>query len=130
MISQWEALNQEVADLAYAHLYDRAVVVAKEALDIAERTQGPNHPDVAANLNDLAQLYSELDKYDEAIPLCERAIRIQEDSLGPDHPELAESILNFANVYFKMHQYNTAETLYKRALSIREDTFGTEVSGS
>jgi len=38
-------------------LGDRAVMVAKKALQVAEQEVGPNHPDVATSLNNLASLY-------------------------------------------------------------------------
>ena len=39
----WEILNQEVKELYRAGEYDRAVVVAKKALAVAENSLGPNH---------------------------------------------------------------------------------------
>jgi hypothetical protein len=37
--------------------HDRAVVVARKALEVAEQNLGPDHPDVATSLNNLAVLY-------------------------------------------------------------------------
>ena len=45
--NEWEALNKEVMSLYRKGQYDRAVVVAKKALDVAEKTLGPDHPSVA-----------------------------------------------------------------------------------
>ena len=44
---EWDTLNQEVMELHRAGHYDRAVVVAKKALDVAEKALGPDHPNVA-----------------------------------------------------------------------------------
>jgi hypothetical protein len=41
---EWETLNNEVESLYRQGLYDRAVVVAKKALQVAEQAVGPNHP--------------------------------------------------------------------------------------
>ena len=54
---EWEILNQEAMELYRTGKYDRAVVVAKKALEVAEKTVGPNHTDVANSLNNLASLY-------------------------------------------------------------------------
>ena len=43
--SQWEMLNNEAMSLYQKGQYDRAVVVAKKALDVAEKAVGPNHPE-------------------------------------------------------------------------------------
>ena len=51
-----------------------------------EQALGPDHPDVAYPLNNLAILYKEQGKYAEAEPLYQRALRIREQTLGPDHP--------------------------------------------
>ena len=42
---EWETLNKEVMDLYRAGKYDRAVVVAKKALQVAEENVGPDHSD-------------------------------------------------------------------------------------
>ena len=41
---EWETLNDEVMSLYSQGCYDRAVVVAKKALQVAEQAVGPNHP--------------------------------------------------------------------------------------
>ena len=53
---EWNNLNQEFKELYRTGEYGRAVVVAKKALEIAEKNVGPNHPDVATSLNNLALL--------------------------------------------------------------------------
>ena len=58
----------------------------KRALSIAEGSLGKDHPDVARDLNNLAQLYKATNRLSEAEPLMERALSIFETSLGPDHP--------------------------------------------
>jgi hypothetical protein len=47
---------------------------------------GPDHPDVATSLNNLAALYRSQGKYAEAAPLFQRSLVILEKALGPDHP--------------------------------------------
>ena len=52
---EWDILNQEVMDIYRAGMYDRAVVVAQKAQQVAEQNVGPDHPDVATSLNNLAE---------------------------------------------------------------------------
>ena len=56
--SQWATLISEVWSLYRQGHYDRAVVVAKKAVKIAEKAVGPDHPDVATSLNSLAVMYA------------------------------------------------------------------------
>ncbi|ACN17033.1 conserved hypothetical protein [Desulforapulum autotrophicum HRM2] len=51
-----------------------------------EKAKGPDHPDVAATLNNLAGLYESQGKYEEAEPLYQRALKILKAQLGKDHP--------------------------------------------
>ena len=41
---EWEILNQEVMRLHQAGQYDRAALVAKKALEVAEKTRAPTTP--------------------------------------------------------------------------------------
>ncbi len=56
------------------------------ALTIQEKVLGPEHPDTAQSLNNLASLYRDLGKHEEAEPLYQRALAIYVKVFGPDHP--------------------------------------------
>ena len=43
---EWDILMEEAESLYQQGQYDRAVVVAKKALEAAEENVSPNHPDV------------------------------------------------------------------------------------
>ena len=74
---EWDILNQEVMELYRTGKYDRAVVVAKKALEVAEKKVGPNHPSVATSLENLAALYRATKRDEEAESLEQRAARIR-----------------------------------------------------
>ncbi|CAN0113270.1 unnamed protein product, partial [Ectocarpus sp. 12 AP-2014] len=65
---------------------------------IREKALGPDHPDVASCLNNLAGLRQSQGKYDEAEPLYIRAVAIREKALGPDHPDVASCLNNLADL--------------------------------
>ena len=115
----WDALNKEVLELYRTGKYDRAVVVAKKALEVAEKSLGPNHPDVATSLTNLAMLYTAQGQYAQAEPLYKRALAIVEKALGPDHPSVAASLENLAALYRATKRDEEAETLEQRAARIR-----------
>ena len=62
--------------------FKEACVLLTEALLIRENTLGPDHPAVAATLNNLAVLNGKRGKFREAYPLCKRALQIREKILG------------------------------------------------
>jgi tetratricopeptide (TPR) repeat protein len=85
---------------------------------------GPEHPDVATSLNNLAALYHNQGQYAKAEPLYQRALAIREKALGAEHPKVATSLNNLAALYHNQGQYAKAEPLYQRALAIYEKAGG------
>jgi len=92
----------------------------RRALTIREKSLGPDHPDVALSLLNLATLYSDLGDYAKAEPFYQRALAIREKSLGPEHPLTARSLDNLAILYVALRDYAKAEPLFQRALAIQE----------
>ena len=68
-------------------------------LALTEKTLGPDHPDVASALNNLAVLCRDQGRYAEAEPLFQRALAIAEKALGLDHPDISVRLGNLALVY-------------------------------
>jgi tetratricopeptide (TPR) repeat protein len=89
-------------------------------------SQGPEHPDVAQSLNNLAWLYYAQGQYAKAKPLFQRSLAIGETALGPEHPNVATSLNNLASLYHAQGQYAKAEPLYQRSLAISEKALGPE----
>ena len=104
----------------------RAEPLYQEALRIRQRVLGPEHPDTAQSLNNLASLYQDMGEYAKAEPLYQEALRIRQKVLGPEHPETATSINNLAALYQDMGEYAKAEPLYQEALRIRQKVSGQE----
>lgn len=148
---KWKTLNNEAVSLYRRGHYDRAVVVAKQALQVAERAVssdrldlagganniaalvGPDHSNVATSLNILALLYNTQGQHGEAEPLYKRALAIYEKAFGPNHPNVATSLNNLAALYIDQGQYAQAEQLFKRSLAIIENALGPDhpnVAGS
>ncbi len=91
----------------------------ERALAIVEKSLGPEHPHVAASLNNLALLYEAQGKYVEAEPLYKRARVIWEKALGPDHPQVVLGLENYAALLRKTGRSTEADRLEARAMAIR-----------
>jgi eukaryotic-like serine/threonine-protein kinase len=61
----------------------------ERALRIKESLLGPDHPDVAMTVHNLAVLRTTEGRREEAEALYRRALAIFERALGPDHPKTA-----------------------------------------
>ncbi len=110
--------------LAEHALYTIAEPLHRRALEIFEKQSGPEHPDTANSLHNLANLYQEQGKYAEADVLYQSALQILEKQLGPDHSETAQLLNNLAALYWTQGQYVKAEPLYTRAIAIQERQLG------
>jgi tetratricopeptide (TPR) repeat protein len=80
---------------------------------------GPDHPDTAMSLNNLAELYRSQGRYDEAEPMYKRALEIYEKALETDHPDVATFLENMSFLYKKLNRNAEAEQCIKRAQEIR-----------
>src|SRR5450755_2576671 len=117
-------LSQAGRYLREQGLYGQAEPLFQSALAIREKVLGPEHPDTATSLNNLAWLYREQGQHEQAEPLYQRALAIREKVLGPEHPDTAISLGNLASLYQDQGKYQQAEPLYQRALAIREQRLG------
>jgi tetratricopeptide (TPR) repeat protein len=79
-------LNQTAYYLHDRAQYAEAEPLYQHALTISEQAFGPNHPDIAAILHNLALLYESQGQYEQAESLLKRALAIAEKALGTDHP--------------------------------------------
>ena len=85
-----------------------------------EAVFGPEHPDTAQILNNLAALYHAQGKYKEAEPLYRRALAIREKVLGPEHPDTATTLKSYSGFLRETGRLKEAEELERRADAIRK----------
>ena len=65
-----------------------------QAVAIATRAHGPDHPDVGHALMDLGIVLADLGDLTTAREASERTVAIYEAAFGPDHPEVGIALLN------------------------------------
>ncbi|WP_052402549.1 tetratricopeptide repeat protein [Muricoccus aerilatus] len=107
-------------------VYAQARSLHERALLIRENTLGPEHPDTAMSLNNLALVLREQGDLAGARPLFERALLIRENALGPEHPDTAMSLNNLALLLRGQGDLAGARPLFERALEIRKRVLGPE----
>ncbi len=86
---------------------------------IVEKALGPEHPDVANSLNNLAVLYHAQERNAEAEPLFQRSLAILEKALGPEHPDVARVLENYTALLHKLNRNAEADKMEARAQAIR-----------
>lgn len=119
---KWDGLVEQTTELFQKSEYERAIEIEKQALNLAEQSVGPDHPDTGQNLNALGTLYSLTKNYKKAEPLLERALTVSEklsDLKGQ------KTILdNMAEMYQGMENFPKAEKYFSRSLGVTEQIYG------
>ncbi|MEW2611698.1 FxSxx-COOH system tetratricopeptide repeat protein [Streptomyces sp. NPDC047880] len=103
---------------------DQAAPLEERALRITESALGPDHPDTALRLDNLAGSLGDLGRHAEALSLKERALRITEAARGPHHPDTATRLNNLATTFSDLGRHAEALPLARRSLQISEDALG------
>jgi tetratricopeptide (TPR) repeat protein len=93
----------ELLDRAASYFHRRAAYsegrsLFQRALAISEKVLGPEHPDTAMSLNNLALLLKDQGDLAAARPLFERALAISEKVPDPEHPATAKVRNNLARL--------------------------------
>ena len=96
----------------------------ERAVALTEAAYGPDHPDLAGHLKNLALILGDLGRPREAQPLAERALAIDEAALGPDQPAIAADLGTLAQIYMGLNRLEEAGSLAQRALVIDEAVHG------
>jgi eukaryotic-like serine/threonine-protein kinase len=94
----------------------------ENALEIAERVLGPDHPEVPKTLTNIATVHLERGDYDGALPFFQRALSSYEAVLGPHHPELISVLNNFGNLRSRRGEIDEALALFDRALALSSES--------
>jgi len=92
----------------------------KQTLFIREGSVGPNHLDVAKNLDKLAAIYTAQKRFAEAQKASERALFIWMKELKPGSAELADKYEKVAELYQALNRPADAEPLVQQVLTARE----------
>lgn len=97
-------------------LTSAAKVFLTRSLEMRQRVLGPDHPDCAQSLNNLAALHTERREYETAEDMYERALDIRKRALSPDHPSLAYTLKHLAMLYKRRvrHMYLLTQILTAR----------------
>ena len=104
--------------------YQGAKDASEKSLRISEATYGPDHPNVAIDVNNLGSVLKELGDLAGARAAFERALKIDEATYGPDHPNVAIDVNNLGLVLKALGDLAGARAAYERALKIDEATYG------
>ncbi|PYS80890.1 MAG: kinesin [Acidobacteria bacterium] len=105
--------------------FDKAEQSFQTSLAILEKALGPDNPETANVMNNLATFYVQ-ERHDlaRAEPLMQRALSIRLTALGPAHADVGNSYDALGTLYQEEGDLAKAEQFLKRALEVREKALG------
>ncbi len=98
---------------------ETAARLGREILDINRALLGPDHPRVARETNNLAQVLQRMGRPDEAEPLYREALRVLEATVGPEHPYTALGMSNLAATLNKLDRVDEADSLFRATIALQ-----------
>ncbi|MCY1080157.1 serine/threonine-protein kinase [Archangium lansingense] len=98
----------------------------RQVVALRQKVYSPEHPEVAAGLNNLGAVLVKSGRLDEARKELERARDIYQKALGPNHPETGNVLHNLGQLALKTADDASARTFYEGALAVRELGLGRE----
>jgi tetratricopeptide (TPR) repeat protein len=101
----------------------------KDALELLERVQGPEHPDTAEARTGLAVALAGLGRLEDGKAELERALEISEPALGPLHPEIAVIRSNLGGVLHSLGDLRGARSQLELALDAGNETLPADHRG-
>jgi len=131
--SAWQWMEQGSEDGVYLanHAFEPLLELGKfaeaeglvrRALEIDEQRFGPDDPNFATDLNNLATLLQATNRLADAEPLMRRVVEISEKSLGEDHPNVASALSNLALLLKTTNRLEEAEAPMRRVVEVFEKT--------
>jgi eukaryotic-like serine/threonine-protein kinase len=107
--------------------FGQALEYQERARQIKEKTLGPDDPDVAVTLANIALVLNKLGRSAEALRMSDRRLRIHQRALGDSHPAMGDELSNRGEILLALDRPLEAIDAYQRAKKIWEREFGDDV---
>jgi len=121
----YEKLNEYIELFTFnEYSCDYMIFYWKIAKKVLKNELGKIHSDVAESYDELAKLYSLLNKHDKAFDYWSKALDIRKKTLGEDHPDIIKSYDNLAEIYAIADKHDKAIYFCNNAVEIRKKIFG------
>ncbi len=110
--------------LAEERRFTEARDVSLRALALAERSLGPEQPDVASLLTNLSAIEDQMGHEEEALRHLRRGLAIREKILAPGHPDFGRSYTALGNILMNLGREEEALSAFQRAYKTLRQHYG------
>ncbi len=119
-----DAINGLALILADSNQFEQAGDLYREAIQILERTKGPESIEISTVLHNYSILNRRRGDLGAAEDLTRRALAIRRKTYPGGHPWLANSIQQLGTILAARGNYRQSEQLTREALEMRRKLFG------
>ncbi len=109
-------------------LYDRALPLEQQALQLRRAQLGSHDPEIADSLDQLGRIYTEKADYAAAEPLLRDALMLRTQNLPADDPSIIDSLGNLGQLLQDRGDFAGADGPFREALAASERRFGTDAA--
>jgi tetratricopeptide (TPR) repeat protein/tRNA A-37 threonylcarbamoyl transferase component Bud32 len=106
--------------------YAEALEYQERARQIKEKVLGPDDPDVAVTVSNIALALNKLGRAAEALRMSDRSLRIHQRALGDSHPAMGDELSNRGEILLALNRPTEALDAYQRAKKIWELELGSD----
>jgi len=128
----WAHLANDVgglASVAQVRLHnDEAIALHLRSIELQERAHGPDHPNVARQLDNYSTALQAAGRFDEAEQPLRRSLEIKRATLGPGHRSLGMTHSHLGSLALMRGELELSEQEYTHAVEILEAAAGPEHS--
>ncbi len=103
---------------------DSAIAIQRRLLAARERVYGPDHPDYAFSLYNLARTLTRAGQFKEGLPLFQRCIEVREKSLGSEHYLVGYAMHSYAVATAQSGDLAGSIPRFERAAAILDAALG------
>lgn len=119
-LKEADDLSASVVKLFNEKDFDKALPLAKRALEIRQRLLPRTDPRIASALSNLASIYSAKRNYGAAKETVRQLLQVQEERSGPDDVGLSRTLDRLGLLYLRDGDYTKAEETYNRSIALKE----------
>ncbi len=104
--------------------YETARLSLERAVELDRQVYGPDHPEIARGLNDLALVLRAMGRAEEAAQALSDSVRLYQKINGPGHPTVARGFHNLGRALLSQADLVGARESLEKALWIKQKALG------
>jgi tetratricopeptide (TPR) repeat protein len=121
-----DRLDDQVVQLLKENKPKEALPLAKRALELREKSVGPEHKLTVVALQNLGEVYSRLNKPSDGAKCYRRVLKIQEKLYGKSNAVLCDTLSKLGGALSAEYNSDAALEMFNRGLKLSEAAFGAD----